>query len=619
MSWIMCFVYIMGTVISGYPIVYGIAVACGFKPASQYKYILSTFDALIYVFCPQISIVILRIIQNRPILHRMTGRTIVIGDIPYVAQCAEAFCSKLFAVAYSAASVTVFSANPVDHLVHRMTHRVVRGSLLACGRPDGRLLSHTSSEASVCLSVNQASSIQNLGSTCESITIGHNPFKLPLTAFSIFLGGCRKKFLCEKALDAEGLTILDKSIKMPVDIVSNPSKSAEDLMDRIKKADQAGKKRLSITSQSSFMLKNMATADQQPQVSVGSILGSYSNYITKAPGVDKDKEDGVTSEATPQTFGRDFGEGTKKMRASLKPANLSARKGETVENGFDGDIAGGKLAHVLHAQNTVMGEEEQKQIANDVFYGEHLHRLFPNVPLPRLIEEQTVAMRLYESRVASCQRLVSFFVMFHAMGKRVEDWWPAVSFGLLNYDMSRTHSIMRIATTASPVSGAEVRHRMVHLHTEKMVKRAKGLLLSLVLARRQYRRLAQKIGLSNQNSFSFSRVGSGPSDGSEPVRQRFDSTMSDASAGRPRFDSAKSDVSAGRPRMESFTIPEDGDSQEQHEGNGVSREEARSATPSRRGARSATPSRKVLKKLPPRKTPSRSVLLPGSADEPDNN
>jgi hypothetical protein len=31
-----------------------------------------------------------------------------------------------------------------------------------------------------------------------------------------------------------------------------------------------------------------------------------------------------------------------------------------------------------------------------------------------------------------------------------------VSLGYLNYDMSRTHSIMRIATTASPISGAEV-------------------------------------------------------------------------------------------------------------------------------------------------------------------
>ena len=56
-------------------------------------------------------------------------------------------------------------------LVHRHTHRVVRGSLLLCGRPDGRLSALTSMETSVCLSINQASSIQSIGGTCESVTI----------------------------------------------------------------------------------------------------------------------------------------------------------------------------------------------------------------------------------------------------------------------------------------------------------------------------------------------------------------------------------------------------------------------------------------------------------------
>lgn len=80
----------------------------------------------------------------------------MIGDVPWVAQCVEAFLSKLVACTYSATALAVFSANPADHLVHRMTHRVVRGSLLACGRPDGRLVALTSAEQSVCLSVNQA-------------------------------------------------------------------------------------------------------------------------------------------------------------------------------------------------------------------------------------------------------------------------------------------------------------------------------------------------------------------------------------------------------------------------------------------------------------------------------
>lgn len=106
----------------------------------------------------------------------MVGRTVVVGDIPWVAQAAEAFLGKIFACSYSIAGCGVISGNPADHLVHRHTHRVVRGSLLICGRPDdGRLAALTTAEASVCLAVNQASSIQSIGGTCESITIGHNP------------------------------------------------------------------------------------------------------------------------------------------------------------------------------------------------------------------------------------------------------------------------------------------------------------------------------------------------------------------------------------------------------------------------------------------------------------
>ena len=66
-------------------------------------------------------------------------------------------------------------------------------------------------------------------------------------------------------------------------------------------------------------------------------------------------------------------------------------------------------------------------------------------------------------------------VMFHEMGKRVADFWPAVSFGALGYDMSRTHSIMRIATTASPVSGAEVRDKLlqnsIHASMLRVIRR----------------------------------------------------------------------------------------------------------------------------------------------------
>mgnify|MGYP005844354073 CR=1 FL=1 len=59
----------------------------------------------------------------------------------------------------------------------------------------------TSLEASVLLSVNQASSIQSWGGRCESITIGHNPYSNPLSSNSIFLERNRPLFLCERVLD----------------------------------------------------------------------------------------------------------------------------------------------------------------------------------------------------------------------------------------------------------------------------------------------------------------------------------------------------------------------------------------------------------------------------------
>ena len=144
--------------------------------------------------------------------HRMVGRTVVVGDpCPWVAQSAEAFLGKIFACSYSIAGCNVLSGNPADHLVHRHTHRVVRGSLLLCGRPDGRLTALTTTEASTCLAVNQASSIQRLGGTCESITIGHNMSKLPLTERAIFLESYRPQFLCERMLESSEEGTLDKS------------------------------------------------------------------------------------------------------------------------------------------------------------------------------------------------------------------------------------------------------------------------------------------------------------------------------------------------------------------------------------------------------------------------
>lgn len=62
------------------------------------------------------------------------------------------------------------------------------------------------------------------------------------------------------------------------------------------------------------------------------------------------------------------------------------------------------------------------------------------------LEEQGVVESLMESRFLSLERLIAFYVLFHAMASRVARAWP------LTFDISRSQSGLRIATTAAPVS-----------------------------------------------------------------------------------------------------------------------------------------------------------------------
>ena len=263
-----------------------------------------------------------------------SGRSVVIGDIPWVAQSVEAYLSKLFACSYSAAGISVYSANPSDHLVHRMTHRVVRGCLLACGRPDGRLMALTSCEASVCLSVNQASSIQSIGATCESMTLGHNPYKLPLTKFAVFLKGNRRKYICEHLLE--------------------------------KYAGYAGEGK-----------------------SCGALMGEYSNLRKAEEEEEKEEESGLCSLLVMEQH-----------QAKMAGVKQTARQTKTHL---------GKL-----------GEKAVRLAFQERFFGENLLRVEKSVPKMQLAEQQTLSMRLYETRIASLHRAVAFFVMFHQMGKDVQ-------------------------------------------------------------------------------------------------------------------------------------------------------------------------------------------------------
>jgi hypothetical protein len=133
-------------------------------------------DILIYIFGPWFWTLGLRYFQGRPLSARTGKRTLVIGDLPWVHQLLKVYVSKLFALSYGIASLEVHGANPQDHMLHQFGHRVVRGTLVFLGVPDGRRHPmQKENESAVIMTGKQASGVRNLKAGAEIIALGHNP------------------------------------------------------------------------------------------------------------------------------------------------------------------------------------------------------------------------------------------------------------------------------------------------------------------------------------------------------------------------------------------------------------------------------------------------------------
>lgn len=137
---------------------------------------LTVVDIGIYIFGAWFWTLGLRLIQRRQLLARTGKRTVVIGDDPWVHRLLSTYVSKLFSLSYGITSVDVHGADPQDHLLHRFGHRVIRGTLLFLGIPDGRCSQlQQAEEEAVVMTAKQASGIQYLGTGPEIFALGSNP------------------------------------------------------------------------------------------------------------------------------------------------------------------------------------------------------------------------------------------------------------------------------------------------------------------------------------------------------------------------------------------------------------------------------------------------------------
>lgn len=133
-------------------------------------------DVGIYIFGPWLWTLGLRWGQRRPLLARTGRRSMVVGEAPWIQPLLTNYISKLFSLSYGIATVDVQGADVGDHLLHTHAHRLVRGSLLFLGCPDGRGSDLKRAEADAALlTARQADGIRHWNTGPEIVAIGSDP------------------------------------------------------------------------------------------------------------------------------------------------------------------------------------------------------------------------------------------------------------------------------------------------------------------------------------------------------------------------------------------------------------------------------------------------------------
>lgn len=445
---------------------------------------LQLMDALLFGYLVKLFTYGCRLFGGRPLWARIGKRTLVIVDTPMNHQLLESFVSKLFSQAYSFVSIDVHGASGLDHFVHRFTHRVVRGVLLAVGRPDGRMSTLAKSESAVLLAVKQAAFIQNpayyggAGSGVDIVTIGHNPFapSMGKTCHNVYLPSSSRR------------AFVDEYIYERLFLATKPFTGG--ILQSLSKK---------------YLQRALIGKRLEPRAQV---LKSFKDILihrdlTRAEAkreafLLRQEEDDLTllAEMTHLPYG--CGHIDPRYRGSelLKdfimsiPKDLFQALKKKVHGTFeieDGDEARGPQAVSLEEESRQSGSDYKSENKGDAGKGGKPDRPglsgSSNDPGVRLAFNQSLdsetqrtestlgpEQTFYECRIASMERYISFCVMFHAMAAECRQ--PLFR---APWDIARSQSNLRVATTASPISAADNTdtghgHSQLSAGAQKLVK-----------------------------------------------------------------------------------------------------------------------------------------------------
>lgn len=205
MAWLIHTLYVLGSVGWGMPLFRSVTLAllplAGLAEAEGMGALLLALslpaDGALYVLGPWCWTLGLRFLQGRQPMARTGRRSLVIGEAEGLHQLLSTFVSKLFALSYGLTALDVHGADPADSLLHDYAHRLVRGTLLFLGVPDGRCSQRQRAHAdAVILAARQADGLRHLGAGPDIVALSSDPcivaepFQAALVIPSPIHGGC---------------------------------------------------------------------------------------------------------------------------------------------------------------------------------------------------------------------------------------------------------------------------------------------------------------------------------------------------------------------------------------------------------------------------------------------